>query len=51
MAATVVKTGRQLFVKLKATHHQLLERALTVLKAFDPPPFKVFMIEKTITTG
>ena len=38
MAAKVVKTGRQLFVKLKATHHQLLERVLTVLKAFDPPP-------------
>jgi hypothetical protein len=38
MAAKVVKTGRQLFVKLKATHHTLLEQVLIALRQFDPPP-------------
>ena len=38
MAAKVVKTGRQWFVKLKATHRDLLDQVLTALKAFEPPP-------------
>jgi len=38
MAAKVVKTGRQLFVKLKQNHRTLLERVLVALKAFEPPP-------------
>jgi hypothetical protein len=38
MAAKVVKTGRQLFVKLKETHRKLLEQVLLALKAFEPPP-------------
>ena len=38
MAAKVVKTGRQLFVKLKEKHRTLLEQVLTALKEFKPPP-------------
>jgi len=38
LAAKVVKTGRQLFVKLKDTHRTLLERVLIALKEFEPPP-------------
>lgn len=38
MAAKVVKTGRQLFVKLKAEHRDLLDQVLTALKEFKPPP-------------
>lgn len=38
MAAKVVKTGRQLFVKLKAQHRALLETVLLALKEFEPPP-------------
>ncbi len=38
MAAKVVKTGRQLLVKLKAEHRGLLERVLIALRQFDPPP-------------
>jgi hypothetical protein len=38
MAAKVVRTGRQLFVKLKEEHSLLLERVLLVLKEFEPPP-------------
>ena len=38
MAAKVVKTGRQLFVKLKAQHRALLEPVLLALKEFEPPP-------------
>lgn len=38
MAAKVVKTGRQFFVKLKAQHRDLLERVLLALKEFNPPP-------------
>ena len=38
MAAKVVKTGRQLFVKLKEIHRILLEQVLIALKEFEPPP-------------
>jgi len=38
MAAKVVKTGRQLFVKLREKHRILLEQVLIALKEFDPPP-------------
>ncbi|WP_293650817.1 transposase [Thiolapillus sp.] len=38
MAAKVVKTGRQLFVKLAERHRMLLEQVLIALKAFEPPP-------------
>ena len=38
IAAKVVKTGRQHFVKLRAVHQELLERVLMCLKGFDPPP-------------
>ncbi|MCF6217829.1 MAG: IS1380 family transposase [Gammaproteobacteria bacterium] len=38
MAAKVVKSGRQLFVKLKEKHRTLLEQVLVALKAFEPPP-------------
>ncbi len=38
IAAKVVKTGRQLFVKLQAKHQTLLEQVLAALRRFDPPP-------------
>ena len=38
MAAKVVKTGRQWFVKLKEKHQTLLEQVLCALKEFEPPP-------------
>ena len=38
IAAKVVRTGRQLFVKMRATHRTLLERVLMALKEFEPPP-------------
>jgi len=38
MAAKVVKTGRQLFVKLKENHRTLLEQVLIALKEFEPSP-------------
>ena len=38
MAAKVVKTSRQLYVKLQAKNQHLLERVLTALKEFEPPP-------------
>lgn len=38
MAAKVVKTGRQLFVKLKENNRTLLEQVLLALKEFEPPP-------------
>ncbi len=38
IAAKVVKTGRQLFVKLKENHRALLEQVLIALKEFKPPP-------------
>lgn len=37
MAAKIVKTGRQIFVKLQGNNHILLERVLRALKGFDPP--------------
>ncbi|MFT7388989.1 MAG: hypothetical protein ACI8VC_002251 [Candidatus Endobugula sp.] len=38
MAAKVVKTGRQWFVKLKEKHQRLLEQVLLAVREFDPPP-------------
>lgn len=38
MAAKVVQTGRQLFVKLKGKHRTLLEQVLIALKELEPPP-------------
>lgn len=38
IAAKVVKTGRQLFVKLQEKHQQLLQQVLSSLKEFEPPP-------------
>ncbi len=38
IAAKVVRTGRQLFVKMQAKHRILLERVLMALKEFEPPP-------------
>ena len=38
IAAKVVKTGRQLFVKMQEKHRTLLERVLIALKEFEPPP-------------
>ena len=38
IAAKVVRTGRQLFVKLKEKHRTLLEQVLIALKEFEPPP-------------
>ena len=41
IAAKVVRTGRQLIVKLKGQHCLLLERVLLVLKNFELPPIKI----------
>ncbi len=38
MAVKVVKTGRQVFVKLKEKHRTLLEQVLIALKEFEPLP-------------
>ena len=38
MAAKVVKTGCQLFVKRQGKHRIRLERVPMVLKEFEPPP-------------
>jgi hypothetical protein len=38
IAAKVVKTGRQLFVKLQEKHRALLEQVLFALKEFESPP-------------
>ncbi len=38
IAEKVVKTGRQLFVKLKEKHRTLLEQLLIALKEFESPP-------------
>lgn len=38
MAAKVVRTGRQIFVKLQGNHRTLLDRVLLALRRFDPPP-------------
>jgi hypothetical protein len=38
MAAKVVKTGRQWYVKLKENHRCLLEQVLIAVREFSPPP-------------
>jgi len=38
MAAKVVRTGRQMFVKLEQKNKTLLEEVFIELKTFDPPP-------------
>lgn len=38
IAAKVVRTGRQIFVKMQQAHRTLLEQVLMALKEFDPPP-------------
>ena len=38
MAAKVVKTGRQLYVKLRDKHRKLLEEVLMIMTEFRPPP-------------
>lgn len=38
IAAKIVKTSRQLWIKLKGAHQSLLERVLEALRRFDPPP-------------
>jgi len=38
IAAKVVKTGRQVFVKVQAQHQILLDQILTTLREFEPPP-------------
>ena len=38
MAAKVVKTGRQLYVKLQAAHQTQLQQVLDALRRFEPPP-------------
>jgi len=38
IAAKVVKTGRKMFVKVQASHKELLEQALSLMSGVDPPP-------------
>lgn len=38
VAAKIVKTGRQLWIKLKSKHQSLLESVLEALRRFEPPP-------------
>ena len=38
VAAKVVKTGRQLYVKVQKKYHTLLDRVLTALRRFHSPP-------------
>jgi hypothetical protein len=38
IAAKVVKTGRQVFVKVQAEHQALLNQVLTAMRQFEPPP-------------
>ncbi len=38
MAAKVVKTGRQVFIKVQAQHQALLDQVLTAMRQFEPPP-------------
>ena len=38
VAAKVVKTGRQIYVKLQAKNRVLLEQVLSLIKEFAPPP-------------
>jgi len=37
IAGKVVKTSRQVYLKLKESHHKLLEHVLEALRKFDPP--------------
>jgi len=38
VAAKIVKTSRQLWIKLKSNHHGMLETVLKALRRFEPPP-------------
>jgi hypothetical protein len=38
IAAKVIKTGRQVFVKVQAQHRALLDQVLTIMRQFEPPP-------------
>jgi hypothetical protein len=38
IAAKVIRTDRQIFVKLAHQHRLLLERVLLAIKEFEPPP-------------
>lgn len=38
MAAKVVKTGRQMFVKVQSQHQALLDQILSIMRQFEPPP-------------
>ncbi len=38
LAAKVIRTGRQLLVKMREKHRLLLERVLLALKEFEAPP-------------
>ena len=38
MAAKVVRTGRQLWVKLQYANRHLLDQVLAALRRFEPPP-------------
>jgi hypothetical protein len=38
MAAKVIKTGRQVFVKVQAQHQALLDEVLAAMRQFQPPP-------------
>ena len=38
MAAKVIKTGRQVFIKVQAQHQALLNQILTTMRQFEPPP-------------
>ena len=38
MAAKVVKTGRQIFIKLRVKHREFLDQVLLALRRFDSPP-------------
>jgi len=40
MAAKVVKTGRQYFVKLQSKNRALLEEVMMTLRRFEPPPIE-----------
>jgi hypothetical protein len=40
MAAKVVRTGREMFVKVQASHKTLLEQVLSAIRAVDPPPIR-----------
>ena len=37
MAAKVIKTGRQVFVKVQAQHQALLDEVVTAMRQFQPP--------------